>query len=121
VPGTIDYALARRAVLREFQRGRVGRSEICDAHPELLRAARSIGTPLGATCPICAQGRLRLVQYVFGDGIREPQGRLVADARELAKVTGRLDEVTTYEVEVCVECGWNHLRRSFLAGRRHAG
>ena len=26
-----------------------------------------------------------------------------------------------YEVEVCAECGWNHLRRSYLVGRRVAG
>src|SRR4051812_33820020 len=43
VRGLIDYALARRAVLRDFHRGRLGRSEVCDAHPELLRAARAIG------------------------------------------------------------------------------
>jgi hypothetical protein len=119
--GLIDYALARRAVLREFHRGRLGRSEICDAHPELLRAARAIGVTTDTTCPICEDGPLRQVRYVFGDGIREPQGRLVADADELAAVSGRFDELTTYEVEVCTACGWNHLRRSFLVGRRHAG
>jgi hypothetical protein len=45
----------------------------------------------------------------------------VADAGELAAVSDRFDELTTYEIEVCVACSWNHLRRSFLVGRRHAG
>ena len=38
-----DYALARRAVLRDLRRGAVTRLDVCDAHPELLRAARHIG------------------------------------------------------------------------------
>ena len=51
-PGTLravrrhtDYTLARRAVLRDLQRGAVARLDVCDAHPELLRAARHVGEP----------------------------------------------------------------------------
>jgi hypothetical protein len=51
-PGEIDYRLARRQVLEQFRRGRVGRNEICDAHPELVRAARNVGQPTDEVCPI---------------------------------------------------------------------
>ena len=46
----IDYALARRAVLRDLRRGTLTRLDVCDAHPELVRAARSIGHRLDARC-----------------------------------------------------------------------
>ena len=36
--GVVDYTLAKRALLRDFRQGLLSRLEICDAHPELLRA-----------------------------------------------------------------------------------
>ena len=48
-----DYALARRAVLRDFRRGALTRLEVCDAHPELLRAAANCGQVTHEDCPIC--------------------------------------------------------------------
>ena len=48
-----DYALARRAVLRDFQQGALTRLDVCDAHPELLRAATYLGTELDDDCPVC--------------------------------------------------------------------
>ena len=41
----IDYALARRATLVELARGRLSAADACDAHPDLLRAARYHGEP----------------------------------------------------------------------------
>src|SRR5262249_35738605 len=41
--GVVDYTLAKRALLREFRTGLLSRLEICDAHPELLRAAKYMG------------------------------------------------------------------------------
>ena len=46
-----DYALARRALLRDLERGAVARLDVCDAHPELLRAARHVGEPAPARVP----------------------------------------------------------------------
>ena len=46
VQSVTDYALARRAVLRDFRRGTLTRLDVCDAHPELLRAAQFIGTDI---------------------------------------------------------------------------
>ena len=39
----VDYVLARRSVLRDLRSGRLERSEVCDAHPELIRAGRVDG------------------------------------------------------------------------------
>ncbi|MGH2765769.1 MAG: DUF5318 family protein, partial [Actinomycetota bacterium] len=38
--GVVDYTLAKRALLREVRRGMLSTIDICDAHPELMRAAR---------------------------------------------------------------------------------
>ena len=56
-----DYALARRAVLRDFRRGTLTRLDVCDAHPELIRAAQFIGTDVpGAEKPANAFETLTL-------------------------------------------------------------
>src|SRR5204863_7176027 len=70
----IDYRLARRAVLREWRMGKVGRAEVCDAHPELVRAARHLGEATTQECPICEKSNLRLVSYVYGDSLKAANG-----------------------------------------------
>lgn len=115
-----DYALARRAVLRDLRRGAIRRLDVCDAHPELLRAARHLGRVTGRNCPVCA-GELRHVSYVYGDGLKAANGRCVADDGELERLGSEVDEFACYVVEVCLDCSWNHLDRRYLLGRRHAG
>lgn len=115
----IDYALARRAVLSDLERGTRARHDVCDAHPELLRAGRYVGSPAGA-CPVCEAGSLRMVSYVYGDKLKAANGRCVASADELARLGRTHDEFCCYDVEVCVDCGWNHLRRASWHGRKHA-
>jgi hypothetical protein len=114
-----DYALARRAVLRDFRRGALTRIDVCDAHPELMRAARHIGKPASDDCPVCGNQDLRLVSYVYGDNLKQVNGRCIS-IDELARLGARHDEFACYDVEVCVDCRWNHLRRSSLHGRLHA-
>jgi hypothetical protein len=123
VTGQVDYTLQRRAVLREFRSGTRSRLDLCDAHPELMRAARYVGTRLAGECPVCEKVDLRLVSYVYGDGLRRhnANGRCVTDTAELERLGSKVDEFTCYEVEVCPDCSWNHLSRSYLLGRRHAG
>src|SRR3954451_8914742 len=75
VPSHVDYALARRAVLRDLRRGAVTRLDVCDAHPELLRAARNVGEPAPHDCPICGSERVRYVSYVYGDTLKQANGR----------------------------------------------
>lgn len=117
----IDYALARRAVLRDYRRGAVDRADVCDAHPELVRTAVHMGAETDEDCPICAAGPLRQVSYVYGDNLRAPGGKAVASAAELRKLDRAHDELKCYVVEVCAECSWNYLLRTYLLGRAHAG
>jgi len=113
--GRVEFRLARNAVVREFHRGRLSRLDVCDAHPELLRAARHLGMPNHETCPICEESDLVEVTFVFGS--RLPSGgRCVATKAELARYWRRKDPVVCYVVEVCVECSWNHLARMYPAG-----
>jgi hypothetical protein len=116
----VDYALARRAVLRDLRTGKRARLDVCDAQPELLRAARNLGEPLDSDCPVCGADGLVLVSYVYGDGLRRANGRCIETEEELAQLDATCEEFSRYVVEVCVECHWNHLQRHELHGRRHA-
>jgi hypothetical protein len=117
LPGQVDYRLARNMVIKEFRRGRLSKLDVCDAHPELLRAARGTGTPAESACPICEDPGLVHVAYAFGSRL-PPGGSAFAGAAELAKLTRRAGEVACYVVEVCPACSWNHLARTYAAGRR---
>ena len=112
-PGEIDYRLARQSVLSEFKKGRIARHEICDAHPELVRAARELGEPTKLTCPVCEETNVVLVTYVFGP--RLPAfGRCISSKKELQGIAKRSGSFSAYVIEVCPECSWNHLARTFL-------
>lgn len=117
LPGQVDYRLTRNAVLGQFRRGRLSKLDVCDAHPELLRAASALGQPTAETCPICESVPVVHVSYAFGRHLA-PGGQLFADAAELAKLTRRAGDVACYVVEVCPACSWNHLVRTFAAGPR---
>lgn len=116
VPGEIDYRLARQSVLSEFRKGRLARHEVCDAHPELVRAAKNVGQASSEACPICEEANVVLVSYVFG-GRLPAHGRCVTTRAELTKLSRTRDgQLACYVVEVCPTCRWNHLARSFLLG-----
>ena len=113
--GRVEYLLARNAVVREFHRGRLSRLDVCDAHPELLRAATNLGRQTGEGCPICEEADLVDVTFVFGS--RLPSGgRCVATQTELTKYWRRKEPVVCYVIEVCTDCSWNHLTRMYPAG-----
>ncbi len=110
--GEVDYRLARQAVVADFRKGRLARHEVCDAHPELVRAARNVGEESTQQCPICDDAKLVLVTYVFGT--RMPaNGRCVTSPKELKRLSGGSGERAAYVVEVCPSCCWNHLHRTF--------
>lgn len=116
--GTVDHRLARRHLINEFHRGRLRQDQVCDAHPELIRAARNVGQESANPCPICASAGLRLVTYVFGPRLPS-HGRCVSTADEMRTLTRRGDDLTAYVVEACVECSWHHLLRVLpIAGSR---
>jgi len=108
----VDYRLQRRRLLADIEAGLVDRSEVCDIHPELLRVARNAATPIGRECPLCEEGDLRLVAYVFGPRLGGG-GKCVVNDDELQRLARRRGEFVSYEVEVCPECGWNHLVRRY--------
>lgn len=112
VAGQVDYRLARNMVVSEFRKGRLSRLDVCDAHPELLRAAASVGEESREDCPICATTKLKLVSYVFGRGL-PASGRVVGSKSDLRKLSRIGRDLTCYVVEVCPGCSWNHLARTF--------
>ena len=118
--GVIDYRLARQAVISEFQKGRLARHEVCDAHPELRRAASLASEPTSQQCPICEDANVVLVTYAFGPRL-PAHGRCITSKAELAKLGRQAQSLACYVVEVCPECAWNHLARTFLVGRAHTG
>ena len=115
--GQVDYRLARNAVVSEFHKGRLSRLDICDAHPELLRAAANVGDETREDCPICEEAKVRLVSYVFGNRLG-PAGVCVSSRKEMARLARTAKEMVCYVVEVCPHCAWNHLARSFSVTAR---
>jgi hypothetical protein len=109
----------RNAVVRDVRRGRIDRVDVCDAHPELLRAARNVGRSTGEDCPICESATTVEVTFVFGARL-PPGGRCPGSETELNRLRRRADPVTCYAVEVCPDCGWHHLIRRYAAGGREA-
>ena len=113
VEGDIDYRLARLSVLNEYRSGVLSREDVCDAHPELRRAAAEYSTPTTEECPICEEGTLANVSYVFGPRLPS-HGRCINSLAELERIRKRKGTFTCYIVEVCPECAWNHLRRAYV-------
>ena len=119
--GEVDHRLARRSVIREYRAGRLRRDQVCDAHPELIRAARHLGDETEVTCPICRADRVVLVTYVFGPRLPR-HGRCVANRKEFDELAAaarrqRGEPFTAYVVEACRSCSWHHLLRSIPLSR----
>ncbi len=113
---SLEYGLQRSVLLAEVELGRKTRLDVCDAHPELLRAARSgVGTKTDERCPICDDDLLRHVTYVFGAKL-PPGGTCPTTKTELNRLKRREEPVTCFEVEVCPSCAWHHLLRRYPAG-----
>jgi hypothetical protein len=112
----IDYALARRAALTTLTRGRERRTEICDAQPYLLRAARYHGERRDIPCPVCQGNTLMTVSYTYGDCFRGDTNGRARATRELDQLAADLAEFSVFVVEVCTACRWNHLLTSYVLG-----
>ena len=116
--GVIDYTLAKRALIRRARTGMLSTFEICDAHPELLRAAKHVGEPATSDCPVCGKHELMLLAYVYADDLRTNSGRVWSLDTAL-RMTSKFPGASCYVVEVCTACQWNHLTEAFVA--RNAG
>ncbi|HEV2361178.1 MAG TPA: DUF5318 family protein, partial [Acidimicrobiales bacterium] len=84
--GQVEYRLQRDGIIREFQRGRLSRLDVCDAQPELLRVARNFGAETPTDCPICEGARLVHVSFVFGPRL-PASGRVVESPSDMAKIS----------------------------------
>jgi hypothetical protein len=116
----IDYTLAKRAILRDAQVGLQSYNDLCDAHPELVRAAKHVGEPTRVDCPVCSKDRLVLLAYVYGDGLKAENGRVWSLDTGL-RMAAANPGACCYVVEVCRTCNWNHLREAFTARRAATG
>lgn len=112
--GVVDYTLAKRALLRNVRRGLVSVLDICDAHPELMRAARHVGEETSRPCPVCERPGLRRLAYVYADELKRDNGRVWAIDQALA-LAARCRNGVCYVVEVCTGCSWNYLSEAFVA------
>src|SRR5260370_27510221 len=104
----VDYGLARRATLASVFSGRTTVTDVCDAHPYLLRAAKFHGEPTDTGCPICRKAKLTHVTYVYGDELGRYEGR-VKQAPGLAEMAAEYAEVQVFLVPVFHTCSWNPL------------
>ena len=111
----VDYALQRRATLHAVHSGTVLSTDVCDADPYLLRAAKFHGESTDSLCPVCRKESLTHVTYVFGDELGQYSGRIKA-TRELEPMAREFGEFRVYVVEVCRGCAWNHLSSSYVLG-----
>jgi Family of unknown function (DUF5318) len=116
----IDYTLAKRALLRDAQVGLNSVNELCDAHPELMRAAKYVGEPTRIDCPVCGKDKLVLLAYVYGDRLRADNGRVWSIDTGM-RMAAADPSTRCYVVEVCRACHWNHLRETFTARRSATG
>jgi hypothetical protein len=115
----VEFGLVRHALLAKIVAGVLRAADVCDAHPELLRAAKNIGRATGERCPVCSDVELVEVTYVFG--ARLPAGGTCPTSRaELLKLERRAEPVQCYAVEVCTGCSFHHLVRKWSAGARSA-
>jgi hypothetical protein len=115
VTAAVEYRLVRNGLVKEVERGKLQKIDVCDAHPELLRAARNVGRRTEDPCPICADSTLVTVTFVFGAKL-PAGGRCPGTAAELKALCRRPEPVLCYEVEVCPDCAWHHLMKKYPAG-----
>ncbi|HZB01546.1 MAG TPA: DUF5318 family protein [Actinomycetota bacterium] len=115
--GVIDYTLAKRALLRDARLGALSIADLCDAHPELMRAAQHVGEATSNDCPVCGKDKLVLLAYVFGSSLGRNSGRVWPIQTGL-RLTAAHPGAACYVVEVCRSCRWNHLREAFTARTR---
>jgi len=121
--GAIDHRLARQHLINEYRRGRISVDQICDAHGELMRAARNFGEVSRSKCPICSADQLVLVTYAFGPHLPS-HGRCITTRSEMAAIQRRAasgaGEHTAYVVEACRRCRWHHLLYTVPIGPKRA-
>lgn len=112
----ISMKMQRAHALQQYRAGLRSRAQLCDASFLLRTAARYHGRPAQAgACPICQGDELKDLTWVYGEEI----GRHAGSARSQEEIAQWADSgkcFTVHTVEVCPECGWNHILVSRTAG-----
>ena len=111
----VDFTLKKRATLSALFRGLSSATDACDADPYLRRAAKFHGERADRKCPVCKGEKIVELRYTFGDQLGQYSGRLKS-LQELDEMQSEFGEFRVYVVEVCNECGWNHISSSYLLG-----
>lgn len=91
-------------------------SQVCDADPYLLRAAKFHGQNTDRPCPVCRKEQVTLVSWVFGGTGGAPAGTARTES-EIVALAASSPEFTVHVVEVCRTCHWNYLVQSYVAGK----
>ena len=113
--GVVDHALERRAALIRLFNGGQLTSDLCDADPYLLRAAKHHGELATGPCPACRDAGLMTVTCVYGDELGPYSGRIRA-TDELPAMSHKFGSFSVYVVEVCQRCHWNFLLTTYVLG-----
>ena len=108
----VSYRLLREAAVKEARNNPLTREDFRDAHPMLLRAARSVGKPAAGPCPLCEAEKLVWVKYAFGPRL-PAEGRCLESAADEERLKQRVGVFTCRVVEVCCACSWNYQIRSY--------
>jgi len=111
----IDYVLQRRSDIRRFHRGGILSSDFCDADPYLVKAATFHGEATDENCPACHSVNLVTLNYVYGDELGPYSGR-IRETENLPSLANRFGDIGVYVVEVCPDCHWNYLLRTYRIG-----
>src|SRR3954467_11133775 len=98
--GVIDYALARRAALSGLASGRLRKTEVCDAQPYLLRAARFHGERSADQAPACRTDSRQTAPYAGVAFFRSVSAGRARATREIAEPGAQLPDFS-----VCVVHG----------------
>ncbi len=109
---SVDYTFKKRSILRDLRYGRISGYDACDAHPEIRRIARLSGIETERDCPICDKRTVRDLHFVYGEELGHQSGRIFEVEAIWRRLPLEYSAFTCYVVEVCTDCGWNHLVRS---------
>ncbi len=102
--------MQRRSLIAEVREGNRSPADVCDAHPNLVRAGEHLGDVVGEDCPICGDEQsLRHVTYVFHRRGKSARGGRAIASDLVAAELARHGMLKRYIVEVCPSCHWNHL------------
>lgn len=90
-------------------------SDFCDADPYLVKAATFHGEATDENCPACHSVNLVTLNYVYGDELGPYSGR-IRETENLPSLAHRFGDIGVYVVEVCTDCHWNYLLRTYRIG-----